>query len=115
MNVSVVTTSPSVAATPRTVGDNFTLMCQTDITPSPPLEDVTFEWFFGPDNSSLPSNVTVSDVTNTGNTYANTLQFSPILLSHVGMYVCRLWNYSTQTASTIITVNCKYKILTIQN
>jgi hypothetical protein len=74
---------------------------------------VTFEWFFGPDNSALPSGVMVSDMIKSGNTYSTSLDFSPLSLSHSGMYTCRLWNYSTQAASANITVFSKHLTVTM--
>ena len=108
VNIGTVSIFPSVTSTvTRTAGDNFVLVCRADnIIPNPPPEDVTFEWFFGPRNSSLPTGVTVSNVTNTSGTYSSTLQFSPLLLSHAGMYTYRLWN-SSHIASANITVFSK--------
>ena len=61
---------------------------------SPPI----LEWFFGPENSSLPSDVVVSNMTNNSN-YTSTLQFSPLYKNHAGTYTCRV-GYSA--ASIII-------------
>ena len=102
-----MTITPSVPGT-ETAGNIFTLNCSVDITPNPLLEDVpppSFEWFFGPTNTSLPSGVTVSDVTNGRNTYTSTLQFSPLRESHAGIYTCRLGGNERLAANTKITVN----------
>jgi hypothetical protein len=71
--------------------------------PSPILE-----WFFGPENTSLPSDVVVSNVTivtlDNNSNYTSTLQFSPLYKRHTGIYTCRI-GYSA--ASTIILVGGK--------
>ena len=90
-----------------TAGDDITLTCLANITNVTRPNDVTFEWFFNSTQCSLPPGVTVLNVPKNDSTYNSTLQFSPLLLSHEGMYTCRLWNYSTQMASAMITVNCK--------
>ena len=84
------------------------LECSVDITTDPLPQNVpfpTFEWFFDSTNTSLPSGVTVSDVTNSGNTYTSILQFSPLLVSHTGMYTCRFGDNRRLAANTMITVN----------
>ena len=97
----------------RTAGEtSFILECSATITPKPLPDNVTspeFEWFFGPTNTSLPSGVTVSDVTNSGNTYTSTLQFPPLQESHTGMYTCRLGGNERLAANISITVNGKTK------
>ena len=108
MDIGAVTISPAaniVAAT----RDNITLTCSSNITEDPPPEDVSFEWFFGPTNLSLSSqhDVNISRVSKSNGTYNSTLQFSPLLLSHTGVYTCRLWNYSNHSASANITVLSK--------
>ena len=102
VDIGEMTITPSVSGI-GTIGKMFTLSCSVNITPNPPPEDVpspSYEWFYGPTNNSLPSGVTVSNVTvsnvivsnvtNSSNTYTSTLQFSPMLVSHAGMYTCRL-------------------------
>ena len=69
------------------------ILCSAEIFHNPLPENVSypsFEWFFGPTNSSLQSDVTVSNVTQRGNSYYSSLQFSPLLPHHAGMYTCRL-------------------------
>ena len=84
-----MTISPSGFST-GTAGELFTLECSADILTQTDTPFPTFEWFFCLTNTSLPSGVTVSNVTNSGNTYTSTLQFSPLQGSHAGMYTCRL-------------------------
>ena len=105
MDIGAVALSSSAG----TAGDNITLTCSVSITSdsSPEESDIIFEWFFGSDNSSLPSNVTVSRVTKSDTTYSSSLQFFPLSLSHTGMYTCRLWNYMIHAASAKVTVFCK--------
>ena len=96
--------------TTRTVGENFNLQCSVDIAPNPLPENVptpSFEWFFGSNNTSLPSGVTLSSVTSSGNTYTSILQFSPLQESHTGMYTCRLGGNARLANNAIITVNGK--------
>ena len=105
-----VSISPSgpISATADT---HFTLDCSADITPNPLPPNVStpyFEWFFGPDNSSLiPSGVNVSSVIISGNTYTSTLLFYPLQLSHTGIYTCRLGGNNKLVNSTNIHVNGK--------
>ena len=89
VDISAVTISPSGPST-GTAGETFTLECSADIMTQSDSPSPTFEWFFGPTNTSLPSGVTVSDVANSGNTYTSTLQFSPLRESDPGIYTCRL-------------------------
>ena len=108
----IISSAPATAGSngvTGTAGDqNVTIDCSADITPNPLPKDVSppsFEWFYGPNNTSLPSSVTVSNVTNSGNTYTSTLQFSPLQLYHAGTYICRLGGNERLAASTMITVD----------
>ena len=89
-----VTISPSGST--GIAGETYSLMCSTTLHLSsiPLPSDVpspTFEWFFGPNNSSLSSGVTSPETTfDNLDTYTSTLQFSPLSQSHAGMYTCRL-------------------------
>ena len=75
----------------RTAGEIFSLVCSADIYPLPVYgPPPSFEWFFGPENTSLPSGVAVSNVTNSSNTYSSTLLFSPLFEFHTGMYICQI-------------------------
>ena len=109
VDISAVTISPSGPST-GTAGETFTLECSADIMTQSDSPPPTFEWFVGPTNTtSLPLGVTVSDVTNSGNTYTSTLQFSPLRESHPGMYTCRLGGNARLAVNTmIVTVNRKY-------
>ena len=113
MDIGTVAISPS-DSNARTVGQNFALECSADIGPNPLPTNVpspNVEWFFGTANSPLPaSGVTVSDVTNSGNTYTSTLLFSPLLVSHAGMYTCRLGGNARLAANTLINVQSKQNI-----
>ena len=70
------------------VGEIFNISCSADIITNFSLSQDTFEWFFGPDNSSLPTGVSVSSVINSSNTYTSTLQFFSLNQSNAGMYTC---------------------------
>ena len=107
MNIGKVVLNQSGFNTTRIAGEiNFTLKCSAYIRTLPenvPLP--TFEWFFGPDNSSqLPSGVIVSNMMNSSNTYTSTLEFSTLSESHSGLYTCRLGGNERLAANTNITV-----------
>ena len=84
-------------------GDSMTLKCSAAIIVKSDSPYPKFEWFFGPDNSTLSSGVTVSNVMNNSNTYTSTLQISPLPVSDVGIYTCRLGGNQRLAAS--ITIN----------
>ena len=90
-------------------GSTITLMCSTVIISDPPAQDVIFEWFFGSDsNSSLPSGVTASDTTNINSSYTSTLEFSPLLLIHAGLYTCQFGgNQKLERNTTVSVDNCE--------
>ena len=116
----IISFSTNITETTRnlftgTAGDNITLTCSVNITNVMQLDDVKFKWLFDSPQRSLPPDVTILNVTENGGTYNSTLHFSPLRLSHKGMYTCQLWNYTTQMASAMLTVNCKCQILTILN
>ena len=75
--VPPVTISPSGST--GTAGETYSLTCSTtlnsDSVPFPSdVPSPTYEWLFGPDNSSLPSGVTSPETTfDNGNTYTSTL------------------------------------------
>ena len=51
----------------------------------------TFEWIHDTANEILPSvSVTPSNTTTSSATYSNILQFSPLLVSHSGIYRCKV-------------------------
>ena len=90
-----MTISPS--GSNGTAGETYSLTCSTSLHPNSipfpsgvPLP--TFEWLFGPNNSSLPSGVTspLGTTFNYVDIYPSTLQFSSLSQSHAGMYTCRL-------------------------
>ena len=83
------------------LGESFTLTC---IIPNSTPQNVTFEWFFGLNNSSLPSGVVVSNVTKNFRFYIGSLQFTSLLGFHIGLYKCRLGSNENVAATTIVTV-----------
>ena len=88
----------------------FNLKCSAEISPDPLPENVSypsFEWFFGRTNSSLPSGVTVSNVTQIRKSYSSVLQFLPLLPHHAGMYTCRLGG-NERLAATIFVEGSTY-------
>ena len=104
----VAVRSPSGTSTGRTAGEiNYTLQCSVSIRGPLPqgVPFPTFEWFFGPNNASLSSGVTVSNVSNKSNTYTSILQFSSLSLNHSGMYTCRLGGNQRLAANLNITIN----------
>ena len=105
----VVLSQPAGFNATRIAGEiNFTLECSAYImSPLPVNVPVPkFEWFSGPDNSSLPSQsgVTISNVTSSHSTYTSALQFSTLSESHSGLYTCRLGGNERLAANTNITV-----------
>ena len=109
----IIVLSPSGINTERTIGEiNYTLRCSAGIR-SPLLSNVslpTFEWFYGPNNSTLPSGVTVSNKSNNGNISSSILQFPSLSQNHTGIYTCRLGGNQRLAATINITVNGKTKI-----
>lgn len=90
----------------KTVGTNFTLNCSVTITQPMQLPPPYFEWFFGENNTTVSAlDVTVSNVTDSGNTYNSILQFS--ILSPAGLYTCRVGGNKRLAASVTINVNCE--------
>ena len=72
----IISSATSIAGSNGVTGiagdQNITIDCSADITPNPLPKDVpspSFEWFYGPTSTSLPSGVTVSNVTNSSNIY----------------------------------------------
>ena len=106
-----MTISPSGST--GTAGETYSLMCSATLNPDsvPFPSDVplpTFEWFFGPNNSSLPSGMTSPETTfDNVDTYTSTLQFSPLSQSHAGMYTCRL-GHGRLANHAMVTVNRKF-------
>ena len=90
-----------------TVGEAYSLMCSaTLVTPIPLPSNIpssTFKWFSN-GNASLPSGVTSMGTAMSNNIYTSTLQFSPLSLSHAGMYTCRI-GAGRLANSTVVTVN----------
>lgn len=87
-----------------TVGTSFSLECSASIVTQPDSPVPFFEWFYGPTNTSLPSDVTMSNVTSEDGVYTSMLRFSSLLLSHTGMYTCRLGGNRRLAANTILIV-----------
>jgi hypothetical protein len=92
---TVSVTRQNLGNTTNSLRELINLTCSAEIYHNPLPENVpypSFEWFFGQPNSSLPSDVTVSNVTGGGNnyTYSSILQFSPLRSHHAGKYTCRL-------------------------
>ena len=78
----------------NTAGTVYSLMCsstlRSDSTPLPVnVPAPRFMWFFGPSGSDpLPFDMGTTSSDNI--TFTSTLQFSPLSLSHAGIYTCRL-------------------------
>ena len=107
VDIGVATITHSTSA--NYLGQSGLLVCSVDVTPNPLPANVPapkFEWFYGPDKALPPSDVFVSPVTNNGNTYTSSLQFPTLLLSHIGMYTCRLGGNDKLSANTELLVRC---------
>ena len=91
-------------------GETITITCSVEFVPHrPSAADVDFEWFFGPDNSTLPSDVIKSNIIKEGRTCSSTLHFSPLLSTHAGIYTCHFVYYAiggnkSLTVSTAVSV-----------
>lgn len=103
-----ITPPGSIAAI---AGETITLECSTDITPSLEPDSLyenattpNFGWFYDSNNSST-ANVTVTVVKN-DSTYTSTLHFSPLLLSHTGLYICRFGGNRANTTITVLSCKC---------
>ena len=116
MNIEpiIISSTPAITDSNGVIGiageQDVTIECSVDITPNPLPKDVpspSFEWLFGPTNTSLPSGVTVSGVTNGDKTYTSTLQFPPLRNSYAGMYTCRFGGNERLAASIEVAVNGK--------
>ena len=108
VDIGPVTISPSAVSNTAIVGTNFSLVCSATVETQDDSPTPNFDWFFGPNNASLPSGVTLmATVMGSGNKYSSTLQFSPLQQSHAGMYTCQLGSNARLAVSTMITVNGK--------
>ena len=113
-NVDHVIISPSTGSTATTTGErDYSLRCSVTLfEPSSLPSDVpppNFQWLFN-DTLSLPSGVTamptvMSSSNSTSETYASTLQFSPLNQSHAGMYTCRLMGSEKLVVRTTLIVH----------
>ena len=112
VDIGPVTISPVTSVT-RGAGENLSLECSVEIIPNPLPQNVpspTIEWFFGPNNGSLPPGVTpMATVMGSGNSYNSTLQFSPLQQSHAGMYTCRLGSNARLAVNATLTGE-KYRL-----
>ena len=87
-----------------TAGANFTLACSASIVTQSGTPPPHIQWFFGPNNNSLPFRPPMT-INSGSNMYTSTLQFSPLSQSHVGMYTCRLGGNARLAARTTLIVN----------
>ena len=100
MNIGPVTISSFGSSI---AGENSSLVCSATIATQIDTPTPTFQWFYGPNNNSLPYGVTAS-ATNNGSTYITTLYFAPLNESHAGMYTCRLGGNTRLAAHTRVIV-----------
>ena len=96
----------------RVAEESFNIQCSVNINQDLPssVSYPTIQWFYGPTNSSLPSGVTSTAVTNNpgSHTYSSTLQFSALQTFHGGMYTCRVGGNEVLAAtSNVIVVSSK--------
>ena len=92
------------------VGENIELECSIAISPNPLPQNVplpSLKWLFGPNNTTLPTGVEVSERRNDDGVYVSTLQFHPVQECHSGNYTCHLQNNEMLRAS-IAVHTCKY-------
>ena len=101
-----MTISPS-GSTTSIAGGSVSLVCSASIVMQSDTPTPHFQWFFGPNNSSLPFQTPLM-TTNSGDTYTSTLQFSPLSQSQAGMYTCQLGGNARLAARTILIINGNY-------
>ena len=109
VDIGPVTITPFGSST---AGDTYSLVCSGTVITQSDTPTPIFQWFFGPNNTSLPSGVTAT-ATNNGNTYKSTLQFSPLSQSHTGMYICRLGGNARLAAHATVFVHGIYSYSTV--
>ena len=109
MNIDPVTITASGGSNTGIAGTSFSLVCSATVETQTDTPTPNFDWFFGPNNDSLPSGATPA-ATVMGNNYSvtSTLQFSPLQDSHAGMYTCRLGSNARLAVNAMVTVNRKY-------
>ena len=109
VDIGPVTISLPAASNTAIAGTSFSLVCSATVQTQDDSPTPNFDWFFGPNNASLPSGVTpMATAMGSGNTYSSTLLFSPLQQSHAGMYTCRLGSNARLAVSAMITVNGRY-------
>ena len=105
VNINTITVSLTAPVT-GFAGNCLSLICSSVISFFPPPRDMIFEWFFGPNgNSSLPTGVITPDVTNISSNYTSTLEFSPLLPIHAGLYTCQFGGNQKLRKNASVTVN----------
>ena len=103
VNIGPVTITASGGSNTGIAGTSFSLVCSATVETQPDTPTPNFDWFFGPNNGSLPSGATPM-ATIMGNTYTSTLQFSPLQESHAGMYTCRLGSNARLAVNASVSV-----------
>lgn len=86
-------------------GDIFSLECSVNTESQANFPVPSFEWYFGPNDTSLPSSLTVSSTMTSDNTHSSTLTFFPLQEFHTGTYTCQIGDNESQAASAVIHVN----------
>ena len=92
----------------KTSQESFSLNCSLHLSSNSLPQGVpapNLVWFFNSINSSFSHGVMMSNTMNiTGNTYIHSLNFSPMLESHTGMYTCQIKGNGRQAATIMITI-----------
>ena len=104
MNIGPVTITASGGSNTGIAGTSFSLVCSATVETLSDTPTPNFDWFFGPNNDSLPSGATPM-ATVMDKTYISTLQFSPLQESHAGMYTCRLGSNARLAVNAVVTAN----------
>ena len=122
-DIDHVTISSSTDSMTTTAGErDYSLNCSSILFDPSHLPDnvlsPNFQWSFD-GSGSLPSGVNamptvMSSSNSTSETYTSTLQFSPLCLSHAGMYTCRLGPGRLVNNATVI-VNGMIRLLAYTN
>jgi hypothetical protein len=112
--IRISVSAPIIGYAANTI-PNITCSATIRSPPSPLPQDATVTWLFSPDsisNLSLPSGVIVSNEIANSNNFTSSLQFSPLLPSHAGMYVCQFGSSEglQRTAEISVINNCESSV-----
>ena len=106
MHIGAISISPAGPII-KASQESFSLNCSLPFSNPLPqgVSTPKLEWFFNSANSIFPHGVMMSNTTSmTGNVSISSLNFSPLLESHTGIYMCQIEGNGRQVATIMITV-----------